>query len=305
MRGGEYIMQGNRTMSRVIPEGELNCIWMEAGLVSYKLCERSYDCENCPFDQVMRMQSRSASSPAVEQKKDAEETKPGKKTYTSHETLVNLISDLFSPPLSVPLPGDRLYSRNHVWMKRVEENLYRVGIDHYAAYFLEGIQSIILPQANSVSSRNNPCAWILCEDGTIAVRSPLNGKTVKSNSKLKDSVYLVNKDPYDSGWISEVGIEGQKSLPKDCCDAAGMESLCSSQFQQLKQDLIADFYRKRRVSAEHSRQFLQDLIANFDRKPPSLGVTLMDGGMRPRNLKDVLGSEKFVSFLQKLLSIKI
>lgn len=304
-------MQGNRTMSRVIPEGELNCIWMEAGLVSYKLCDRSYECESCPFDQVMRMQSRPAPSPAVEQTKDAKETKPGKKTYTSHETLVNLISDLFSPPLSVPLPGDRLYSRNHVWMKRVEENLYRVGIDHYAAYFLEDIQSIILPQAETVSSRNNPCAWILCEDGTIAVRSPLNGKTVRSNSKLKDSVYLVNKDPYDSGWVSEVAIsvgscgEEQNSLPKDCCDAAGMESLCSSQFQQLKQDLISDFYRKRRVPAEHSRQFLQDIIANFDRKLPPLGVTLRDGGMRPRNLKDVLDSETFVSFLQKLLSIKI
>ena len=274
--------QGDEMISRVIPEGELNCIWMEAGLVSYKLCDRNYECESCPFDQVMRQQSRPAPNLSIDKKKELQETKTVVKGLPTHDSLVDLINGLFAS-LAAALPGDRLYSRNHVWLKGIEANLYRLGIDHYAAYFLEGIESIILPQANSVSSRNNPCAWILCEDGTISVRSPLNGKTVRSNSKLKDSAYLVNKDPYDSGWISEVSVEKDGGLPEDCCDAAGMESLCSGQFQQLK----------------------QNIIANFDRKPLSLGVTLMDGGMRPKNLKDVLGAQKFVSFLQNLLSIRI
>lgn len=32
----------------------LPCVWMSAGLVAYKLCDRGFECESCPFDQAMR-----------------------------------------------------------------------------------------------------------------------------------------------------------------------------------------------------------------------------------------------------------
>ena len=36
------------------PAGALPCVWMSAGLVAYKLCDRGFECEGCPFDQAMR-----------------------------------------------------------------------------------------------------------------------------------------------------------------------------------------------------------------------------------------------------------
>ena len=30
------------------------CVWMESGVVSYKLCDFEYNCEACPFDQALR-----------------------------------------------------------------------------------------------------------------------------------------------------------------------------------------------------------------------------------------------------------
>ena len=32
------------------------CIWMTAGVISFKLCPLEYDCELCEFDMVMRKQ---------------------------------------------------------------------------------------------------------------------------------------------------------------------------------------------------------------------------------------------------------
>jgi hypothetical protein len=32
------------------------CIWMTAGVISFKLCPTNYDCEYCDFDKVMRHQ---------------------------------------------------------------------------------------------------------------------------------------------------------------------------------------------------------------------------------------------------------
>jgi glycine cleavage system H lipoate-binding protein len=33
---------------------ESQCVWMKAGVVNFKLCDRDYDCGHCSFDQVMR-----------------------------------------------------------------------------------------------------------------------------------------------------------------------------------------------------------------------------------------------------------
>jgi len=32
------------------------CIWMECGYVEYKLCDRDFDCENCPFDKAIKVE---------------------------------------------------------------------------------------------------------------------------------------------------------------------------------------------------------------------------------------------------------
>jgi hypothetical protein len=34
--------------------GVLPCVWMSAGLVAFKLCDREGECEGCPFDRAMR-----------------------------------------------------------------------------------------------------------------------------------------------------------------------------------------------------------------------------------------------------------
>lgn len=41
-------------LSQAPPQGVLPCVWMSAGLVSFKLCDREGECEGCPFDRAMR-----------------------------------------------------------------------------------------------------------------------------------------------------------------------------------------------------------------------------------------------------------
>ena len=40
---------------KIIPPGKKKCIWMEAGVVSYKLCDNNYDCSTCVYDQAMQL----------------------------------------------------------------------------------------------------------------------------------------------------------------------------------------------------------------------------------------------------------
>lgn len=42
----------------VPPPPVLPCVWMSAGLVAFKLCDREGECEGCPFDLAMHGPSR-------------------------------------------------------------------------------------------------------------------------------------------------------------------------------------------------------------------------------------------------------
>jgi glycine cleavage system H lipoate-binding protein len=40
---------------KVVPPDKKKCIWMEAGVVSYKLCYNNYDCSTCDYDHAMQL----------------------------------------------------------------------------------------------------------------------------------------------------------------------------------------------------------------------------------------------------------
>jgi glycine cleavage system H lipoate-binding protein len=42
------------TSLKVVPAGRRKCIWMEAGVVSFKLCDNNYDCPTCAYDHAMQ-----------------------------------------------------------------------------------------------------------------------------------------------------------------------------------------------------------------------------------------------------------
>jgi glycine cleavage system H lipoate-binding protein len=45
----------NRESMKIVPPGKKKCVWMEAGVVSYKLCDNNYDCSTCVYDQAMQV----------------------------------------------------------------------------------------------------------------------------------------------------------------------------------------------------------------------------------------------------------
>ncbi|MBC8419667.1 MAG: glycine cleavage system protein H [Desulfobacterales bacterium] len=44
----------NRESMKIVPPGKKKCVWMEAGVVSYKLCDNNFDCPTCVYDHAMQ-----------------------------------------------------------------------------------------------------------------------------------------------------------------------------------------------------------------------------------------------------------
>jgi hypothetical protein len=47
--------ENKKTALKVVPPDKKKCIWMEAGVVSYKLCDNNFDCQTCTYDQGMQL----------------------------------------------------------------------------------------------------------------------------------------------------------------------------------------------------------------------------------------------------------
>ncbi|MBL7179001.1 MAG: glycine cleavage system protein H [Desulfobacterales bacterium] len=43
-----------REFMKIVPPGKKKCVWMEAGVVSYKLCDHNFDCSTCSYDHAMQ-----------------------------------------------------------------------------------------------------------------------------------------------------------------------------------------------------------------------------------------------------------
>jgi glycine cleavage system H lipoate-binding protein len=53
--GQEMPTEEKRESIKIVPPGKKKCVWMEAGVVSYKLCDNNYDCPTCLYDHAMQV----------------------------------------------------------------------------------------------------------------------------------------------------------------------------------------------------------------------------------------------------------
>src|SRR5512141_2869753 len=101
-------MNANNKHYPLIPEEERKCVWMTTGLISYKLCERNFQCTFCPFDQAIKNEG------------------------SSENELQDPESDLTEGSLktdpSARISGSFFYHPDHCWLKVENAEKVRIGI---------------------------------------------------------------------------------------------------------------------------------------------------------------------------------
>jgi len=256
------------------------CIWMSAGLVAYKLCDREFKCEECPLDELMRKESAIKGelplSPLYARVKEITKTQ----LNTPKEHFERSLEDFFQPLLSVQLPADRLYTRSHMWAHDDTSATTTIGLDHIGAYFLQPIVSVVLPQTPSRIDYKSPCTWLVLREGTIALRSALGGIAMESNSNLLEHPYLLLDDPYHSGWLLRIKKPESKQ-PRS-------ELLTSDVFTPIFQEEV--------------RGVRDKFAAAFRKSQPGVGPTLFDGGEPVKSIQEILGQKKYFEIISRLFS---
>ena len=162
-------LNDNQTLTQALTP----CIWMQGGIVDYKLCDRAYDCEQCPLDLALHAQ-------------------PNRSPQLDKENLnvcgFSVRRGLFFHP-------------QHTWVRIEGGGVVRIGLDDFGQRILGRAYSISLPapRAGLQSGATGVCVTHQC--GCSAITAPVSGRVKDVNTALRQRPSLLNHGPFDEGWL--------------------------------------------------------------------------------------------------------
>lgn len=99
--------------------------------------------------------------------------------------------------------SDRKFTESHEWVI-IENELALVGISDFAQKQLGDIVSVELPKVGEEFKKKDTIAIIDSIKASSDIYCPIDGVIEKINEELIEHPELINKSPYESGWIVKI-----------------------------------------------------------------------------------------------------
>ena len=188
------------------------CLWMLAGVLDYKLCDRGYDCDSCPLDRAFR---------------EAAHCHKSAQTNIAESEPDELQGYSLSPGL--------FYHPTHLWARIEDEGTVRVGLDDFAQSLTGRIYAVDLPEEGAKVDSAHACWRVATTSGEAALASPVSGTIQQVNPKLAVHPSLINRDPYGEGWVLIVKPSRLEHCLKHLCYGHKAASMYQSDIERLYQ----------------------------------------------------------------------
>jgi len=109
------------------------------------------------------------------------------------------------------LPDDLYYHKEHFWVKK-DGNVAIVGIDEFGTKLAGEISFIELPMEDDEVGAGDQVGSLETGKWLGKVYSPVSGKIIAINEEATDDPTIINKDPYNSGWLFKIEMANESDL---------------------------------------------------------------------------------------------
>jgi len=123
----------------------------------------------------------------------------------------------------INVPEGLYYSKEHQWLL-VEGEKCRVGVTDYAQNRLHEIVFLDLPEAGAKVTAGEVMGSVESVKGVSDISSPVSGEVLEVNKNAHENPGIINKDPYQDGWLVVVKASNLKEDQKSLLSA---EAYCS------------------------------------------------------------------------------
>lgn len=207
---GEDMKRGSGPQENfpVLPVCALPCVWMAAGLLTYRLCDRGYECDQCPLDAGIRGAESTPQASAAQ---------------------------ALAVPPAWGIRDDRRYHPAYGWVAAFEAGVLRWGIDGLSARLFDRLSSVVLPAVATEVEQGQAACWLVDDGELVPLRAPVSGRVIRTNLAVQRTPGLVTASPYDDGWLAEVRGTANLEEQPGLCDAAVRRESAARQMAKLRQ----------------------------------------------------------------------
>ena len=110
-------------------------------------------------------------------------------------------------------PKDLRYLQTHEW-HRLEGDTVTIGITQFAADELTDITYVSLPKVGAKIDANGRFGEIESVKATSDLYSGVAGTVTAVNNELGNEPGLVNRDPYNAGWMIKLKVTNAADVNK-------------------------------------------------------------------------------------------
>jgi glycine cleavage system H protein len=113
----------------------------------------------------------------------------------------------------MPNPTDRLYSESHEWHK-VEGDTLTIGLTQFAVDALTDVTYVEMKKPGTKFAAGDVIGEVESVKTTSDIYCAAGGEVTQLNSALADDPGLLNRDPYNQGWLAKIKISDKSGLSK-------------------------------------------------------------------------------------------
>ena len=107
---------------------------------------------------------------------------------------------------------DRFYTKKHEWVQQINNsNEVRIGISDFAQNALGDVVYCELPAIGSKFQRDQTFATLESVKAVADCFMPVDGEVTQVNEQLKSQADLINKSPYENGWLVQAKVADASS----------------------------------------------------------------------------------------------
>ncbi len=112
------------------------------------------------------------------------------------------------------IPTDLKYTKEHEWVKILDDDEALIGITDFAQNSLGDITFVEVPEVDDSFSEGEIFGVVESVKAASDLYMPLDVTVLEANETLEDAPGHLNDSPYDAGWILRVKLTDPAQLCK-------------------------------------------------------------------------------------------
>jgi glycine cleavage system H protein len=183
---------------------------------------------------------------------------------------------------NILIPQGLFYSRNHTWMYMEKSGSARVGLDDLLLHLTGEVKLGKLRNPGDNIRKGDLLAEVFQDGKSLRILSPVSGKVTRINREISENPGMMNKDPYERGWIYEIKPSKWIAEADDCYFEEGATHWLKTELEKFK-------------------DFLNTELKIYTTE--SLSIIMQDGGALCDHVLTGLSDEVWKDFEKEFLNL--